>query len=102
MTKLTSRIRAVWLKIPSAIRAGWVTAWVAFTGTLFAIATGLLPVLANAVGSKNFEPFYDALSTSATLALSAASGFLVGLLNAVYRWIKPIERAYNQNPPKEG
>lgn len=102
MSKLTARITAIWRKIPSAIRSGWVTAWVAFTGTLLTIVTGLLPVLANSISSKNFQPFYDALSTSASLSVSAATGFIAGVVNGIYRFVKPIEQAYNQTPPKEG
>jgi len=93
------QIVAFWRKLPTAVRSAWITAWVAFTGTLLSILVGLLPVLAEAVSSKNFERFYDSLNLGAAAAISAATGFVSGLINGIYRWIKPIEEAYRKDPP---
>jgi hypothetical protein len=101
MKNIAEKITTIWRKIPRAIRSGWITAWVTFTGTLLTILVGLLPQLANAISSKNFEPFFDALSTSSTLAISASLGFVSGLVNALYRWARPIELAYKM-PPANG
>lgn len=96
------QIKAFWRKIPTAIRSAWITAWVTFTGALLTILTGLLPELANAISSKNFEPFLNSLNTGATLAISAALGFVSGLVNGIFRWLKPIEQAYRTDPPGPG
>lgn len=101
MKQLTEKITAIWRSIPRAIRSGWITAWVTFTGTLLTILTSLLPELANAISTKNFEPFYNGLSNSAALAIAAATGFFSGLVNAVYRWLRPIAQAYQTTPPKD-
>lgn len=98
---MLDKLRAFWRKVPKPLRSGWITAWVAFTGTLFTIAVGLLPKLANAISSKNFEPFYDDLNASATLAISAVTGFVSGCVNAIYRWVRPIEQAYRTDPPPQ-
>lgn len=90
------QIRLFWRKLPTAVRSAWITAWVTFTGALLTILVGLLPELANAISSKNFEPFFDNLNTSATLAISAALGFVSGLVNGIFRWLKPIEEAYKK------
>lgn len=99
MSKLIDKVRAVWRRVPKPIRSGWITAWVTFTGTLLTILTGLLPVLANAISERNFEPFYDALGNGAAVAISAATGFVSGCVNAIYRWVRPIEQAYRTDPP---
>jgi hypothetical protein len=93
------QIKAFWRKVPKPLRSGWITAWVVFTTALFSLAVGLLPALANAITTKNFEPFYDSLSLATTAGYSAALAFLSGLVNAVYRWIRPIEQAYRTDPP---
>lgn len=95
-----NKIKAIWRKIPKPIRSGWITAWVTFTGSLITIAVGLLPVLANAISTKDFKPFFDALNAGATVAISAALGFVSGLVNAIYRWARPIEQAYRTDPPE--
>lgn len=86
-----------WRKIPKALRSGIITAWVVFVGTLFAILTNLLPVLADAISSGNYEPFFDSLKFASAAAISAVTAFFSGLVNALYRWIKPIEDAYKTN-----
>lgn len=89
-TKLTN----FWRKIPKALRSGIITAWVVFVGTLFAILTNLLPLLADAISSGNYEPFYESLKLASAAAISAVTAFFSGLVNAIYRWVKPIEDAY--------
>lgn len=88
------QIKTFWRSIPTAIRSAWITAWVTFVASLFAILTSLLPKLADAISSKNFEPFYNSLSTEANIAISAALAFFAGLVNGIFRWLKPIEEAY--------
>jgi hypothetical protein len=88
------QIRTFWRKLPTALRSAWITAWVTFVASLFAIFTSLLPKLAEAISSRNFDPFYDSLSTEANIAVSAALAFVAGLVNGVFRWVKPIEEAY--------
>lgn len=96
--KLKTKITGVWRSLPKPVRSAWITAWVTFTGTVLTIAVGLLPLLANAISTKDFEPFFDALSSGATLAISAVLGFVSGLVNGIYRWIRPIEQAYQTTP----
>ena len=62
--------------------------------TLLAILTGLLATFADALGSGNFSAFYDALSVGYASAVSAATAFLAGLVNALWRWLVP-RRASN-------
>lgn len=90
------QVRVFWRKLPTAVRSAWITAWVVFIGSLLTIAVGLLPKLAEAVSSKNFEPFYDSLSLEANAAVSAALAFVSGLINGIYRWVKPIEESYQK------
>lgn len=100
MDSLTTKITAIWRKIPTAIRSGWITAWVVFTGTLLTIGVGLLPKLAESISTRNFEGFLDSLSLGASAALSAATAFVSGLVNTIYRVLRPIEQAYAQTPPE--
>lgn len=95
------RVRAVWRRIPVALRSGWITAWVTFFGTITAILTGLLPKLAESISSGNFEPFFDALSLGYAAAVSAAAAFGAGVVNAVWRWLRPLSAAYQTAPPPE-
>lgn len=88
------RARQAWRRVPTAIRSGWITAWVTFTGTLLTILTGLLPRLAEAISSGNYTGFFDALGLGWAAAVAAATGFVAGLVNAVYRWLVPISTAY--------
>jgi hypothetical protein len=87
---------AFWRRIPKPIRSAWITAWVVFTGALLSIVTSLLPELANAISEHNFEPFFDRLHTDSAAALSAALAFVAGLVNGVYRYLKPIEESYKE------
>lgn len=91
---MKNKIRTLWKKLPTAVRAGWNTAWVTFLGLMVTILTGLLPQLINAISTKNFEPFYDSLNLAMTSALSAVSALVVGCLNVLFRTLKPIEDAY--------
>jgi ABC-type antimicrobial peptide transport system permease subunit len=100
MKNIIERIRTVWRKIPRAIRSAWITAWVTFVGATLSIITGLLPVLADSISSKNFRPFFDSLNLGWTAALSAALGFVSGLVNGIWRALVPIDKAY-QTPPGE-
>ena len=93
------KLTALWRRVPKPVRAGWITAWITFLSTMLTIATGLLPELATAIGDRNFAPFYNSLNFAATAAVSAATAFLAGLVNAAYRWLKPIEEAYRTDPP---
>jgi hypothetical protein len=95
MTQLT----ALWRRIPKPIRAGWITAVITFASTALTILTSVLPELASAISSRNFTPFYDSLSLASTAILSAVTAFLAGLVNVVYRWLKPIEESYRTMPP---
>lgn len=97
--KIKTSLTAFWRKVPKPLRSGWITAWVTFTGTALAIVVGILPVLAEAISTGNYQPFFDHLSVAATLAISAATGFFSGLVNAIYRWINPIAQAYRTDPP---
>lgn len=94
------KLQVLWRRVPKPIRSGWITAWVTLGATFLSIVTTLLPELANAVSTRDFEPFYDSLSVAATLAVSAVTAFFAGLVNAIYRWLRPIEQAY-QTPPVE-
>lgn len=98
MTNARVWLRTQYLRLPSAVRSGWVTGWVAFVGALITIAAGLLPELANAVSSRNFEPFFDRLSIASNAAVSAAFGFVAGCVNTLYRAVRPIARAYPEVP----
>ncbi len=91
---VVARARTIWRRVPPAVRSGWITAWVTFTGTLLTIITGLLPTLADAISSGNFSSFYDALSLGYAAAVSAATAFAAGVVNAVWRWLRPIADAY--------
>lgn len=95
---MIDRIKRLWRKTPRAIRSGWITAWVTFTGSVLSIVTGLLPQLANAITTENFGPFYDSLSVGLAAGVSAALALCAGIVNSVYRWARPIEKAY-QTPP---
>ncbi|MCA1806559.1 MAG: hypothetical protein LC687_01655, partial [Actinobacteria bacterium] len=97
---ITDTMRTFWRRVPRAIRSGWITAWVTFTGSLLSILTGLLPQLANAITTKNFEPFYNSLSFGFAAGISAALAFFAGVVNSFYRWLSPIAQAY-QMPPGE-
>jgi uncharacterized membrane protein len=87
-----------WRKIPRALRSGIITAWVTFVGTLVAILTNLLPDLADAISSGNYEPFYESLKFGSAAAISAVTAFFSGVVNAIYRWIRPIADAYKTDP----
>lgn len=99
LNRIVTRARVVWRKIPTALRSGWITAAVTFVGALATITVGILPVLANAIASRNFEPFFDSLSLGSTAAVSAALAFVSGLGNTVWRWARPIAAAYQTTPP---
>lgn len=88
------RARAAYRRLPAAIRSGWVTGWVTFTGTLLTLATGLLPTLATAITTRNFDPFLDSLAISTSAAFSAALGFIAGAVNTLYRFWRPVDQAY--------
>lgn len=96
--RLGRKIQQLWRKTPRAIRSGWITAWATFTGSIVSILTGLLPQLSNAITTENFDPFYNSLSVGLAAGVSAALAFCVGIVNSVYRWARPIEKAY-QTPP---
>lgn len=96
-----NQLTALWRRVPKPLRSGWITAWVTFVSTLLTIGVGLLPKLAEAISSRNFEGFYDSLSLGATAAISAATAFVAGCVNAIYRVLKPIEEAYRTDPPPE-
>ena len=81
--------------LPQAIRAAWNTAWITFVGSMLMILTSVLGSLTEVLGSGNYEAFYDHLSFLATALLSAVFAFLIGVLNALYRFIKPVETSYN-------
>lgn len=101
LSVLVIRVRAVWRKIPTALRSGWITAAVTFVGAIATITAGILPLLANAIATRNFEPFFDSLSLASTAAVSAALAFVSGLVNAIWRWFSPIADAYKTTPPPE-
>lgn len=94
MKKVIEQVRTIWRKVPKALRSAWITAWVTFVGAMLSIITGLLPVLANAVSTKDFQPFFDSLIVGWTAALSAALGFVAGLVNGIWRALVPIDKAY--------
>lgn len=94
MNTLLLRLRAAYRRLPSPIRSGWVTAWVTFTGTILALATSLLPTLATAITTRDFAPFLESLALSTQAAFSAVLALAAGVVNAVYRSIRPVERAY--------
>jgi hypothetical protein len=96
-----TQIVAFWRKLPTALRSAWITAWVTFVASLFAIATSLLPKLAEAFTSRNFDPFYDSLGAQANVAVSAALALVAGIINGVFRWVKPIEEAYRKDVPAD-
>lgn len=92
--KLLLKIRALYRSLPGPIRAGWTTAWIMFVGTLFALMTSLLPTLAEAITSRSFGPFLDSLALTSQAAVSAILAFFAGLVNTLYRYWRPVERAY--------
>ena len=94
MKALLLRIRAAYRRLPAAIRSGWVTAWVTFTGTLIALGTSLLPTLATAITTRDFDPFLDSLALSTQAAFSALLALGAGIVNTLYRFWRPVERAY--------
>lgn len=94
---MITRIRSAYRRLPSAVRAGWVTAWVTFVGTLLALATSLLPVLADAITTRSFDTFLSSLALSTQAAFSALLALAAGIVNALYRWLRPIEAAYTTN-----
>lgn len=91
---IVERARTIWRRVPPAIRAGWITAWLTFVGAMLSIVTGLLPRLAESISTGNFDPFFDALSLGYTAAVSASAAFCVGILNTLWRWLRPIADAY--------
>lgn len=99
MNRIIDWFTRTWRKVPRAVRSGWITAWIVFTGGLLSIVTSLLPTLANAISTKDFAPFFDSLSLAYTASLSLALAFVSGLVNSIYRWLKPIEQAYRTDPP---
>jgi hypothetical protein len=92
-------IRSFWRKLPKPVRSAWITAWVTFVAALLTIVTSLLPELANAISEHNFDPFFDRLHTDSATALSAALAFFAGLVNGIYRWLRPIEQSYREDVP---
>jgi ABC-type Fe3+ transport system permease subunit len=98
---IKDKVTQIWRATPRAIRSGWITAWVTFTGVLLTILTGLLPALAEAISTRNFEPFYDSLNLAAAAAVSAVTGFVSGIVNAIYRWLRPIADSYKTAPPAD-
>lgn len=98
-----NQIKAFWRRLPKPVRSAWITAWIVFTGALLSIVTNLLPELANAISEHNFEPFFDRLHADSAAALSAALAFVAGLVNGIFRWLRPIEQAYRTDvPPNNG
>lgn len=87
-------LRGWYRKLPAAIRSGWVTGWVTFTGTVLALATSLLPTLATAITTRDFGPFLDGLALSTQAAFSAVLAFGAGIVNSLYRFWRPVEKAY--------
>lgn len=98
MRKIIEKITFAWRKVPRAIRSGWITAWVAFVSTLLAIGTNLLPALVELITTHDYARFAEHLSTAATLAVAAVNSLLAGIVNAVYRWLRPIEQSYRTPP----
>ncbi len=96
MRILIANIRDGYDRIPTPIRAGWTTAWLTFVGVLLTIVTGLLPVLAEAISSGDFAPFYQSLTLAYSAALAAVSALAAGIVNAVYRWLRPIANSYHE------
>lgn len=94
MKKIAQTVTDVWRKAPKAIRSGWITAWIAFVSTLLAIGTNLLPALVELVTTHDYAKFAEHLSIAATLAVAAVNSLLAGIVNAVYRWLRPIEQSY--------
>ncbi len=95
MNKLT----ALWRRVPKPVRAGWITAWITFVGVLLSTLTGLLPALMEFISTGNEEAFFQRIDSASTVVVGAAIGFVVGCLNAAYRWLKPIEESYRTQPP---
>ena len=100
MKNIVKKVTAAWRKVPRAIRSGWITAWVAFLSTIVAIGTNLLPALVDLITTHDYAKFAEHLSTSATLSVSAVNAFLAGVVNAIYRWLRPIEQSY-RTPPSD-
>lgn len=97
---IVDRFTRLWRRVPRAIRSGWVTAWVTFVGSLLTIVTNLFPAILDLITTRSPAAFYEQLSVSVTLAISAVSGLLFGVVNAIYRWIRPIADAYQIEPPQ--
>lgn len=93
-----SWVRTKYSALPGAIRAAWNTAWITFLAMMMTILTDLLGALTDAIGSGSYETFYDQLNLAGSAVVSAATAFLVGVLNAVYRWIRPVEASYPNQP----
>lgn len=100
VTRAVWRVRVLWRRVPPALRSGWITAWITFTGSLLSILTGLFPLLAESISTGDYAEFFDAVSLASAAAVSAAAAFGAGVLNAVWRWLRPIADAY-QTPPGE-
>lgn len=101
MTEVWNRVREWYKRLPSAIRAAWNTAWIVFVGMMLTILTNLLPAVADLISTRDTEAFYDSLSVAATAAVSAATAFLVAIVNAIYRWLRPVENSYTRDTPAE-
>jgi len=87
-------VRDLYNRLPTAVRAAWTTAWLTFIGALLAIITGLLPLFADAISTREFDTFYDSLSIAASAAVAAASALAAGIVNGLYRWMRPISNSY--------
>jgi hypothetical protein len=97
-SKVVDAFTRFWRKIPRPIRSGWITAWIAFVGTILTITTSLLPHVVELITTHDYAAFSDHLSVTATLSIAAVNSFFAGCLNAVYRWLRPIADAYKLTP----
>ena len=95
LKNLWAKITGAYSKLPNAVRAAWNTAWITFTATFLTILIGLLPALVDAITNRNITTFTDSLSVAATAGTAAVTAFLVGIINGLYRWAKPIEGSYS-------
>jgi hypothetical protein len=85
-----TRIRAAWRSLPPAIRSGVITALVTFAGALCVAVLGLLDAVRQWL--ETGDPIDYGVATKA--AVSAVIALASGVVNAIYRAIRPPALSY--------
>lgn len=100
---MRNKLKALWLKIPNAVRSGITTAVVTFVSGVLGILSGLVPMVSQVIGDflvdgrVTLEPYLESLSAAKAAAISLTTALSTGVGNVIFRTFKPITAAY----PKE-